>query len=102
VRYSVDPACIGQKVACREEVDSGELTITWAGQDVGRHAIAPPGSPEVWDPEHRRAAEAAALGHSRPTLRLVGPAERIPRPADPYASYDVEAPDLEHRYGALS
>ncbi len=102
VRYSVTPACIGQKVACREEVDAGELTITWAGQDVGRHAIAVPGSPDVWDPEHRKAAEAAALGRTRPALRLLGPAERTPRPADPYAGYDVEVPDLEDRYGALS
>jgi hypothetical protein len=102
VRYSVDPACIGQKVAVREEVDSGQLAVTWATHDVGRHAVAPPGSPDVWDPEHRRAAEAAALGRTRPALRLVGPNERTPRPVDPYAAYDVETPDLDARYGALS
>ena len=30
VRYSVTPACIGQLVSVREEVGSGELTVTWA------------------------------------------------------------------------
>lgn len=100
VRYSVTPGCIGQKVACREEVDAGELTITWAGQEVGRHQVVPSGSPDVWDPEHRKAAEAAALGRTRPALRLVADDQPLPRPADPYAGYDVEAPDLEHRYGA--
>lgn len=102
VRYSVTPACIGHKVACREEVDSGVLTITWAGQDVGRHQLVPSGSPDVWDPDHRTAAEAAALGRTRPALRLVGATELTPRPPDPFADYDVEAPDLADRYGALS
>ena len=102
VRYSVTPGCIGQKVACREEVDSGELVVTWAGRSVGRHRIAPPGSPDVWDPEHRKAAEAAALGRTRPALRLVTTGVPEPRPADPYAGYDVEVPDLTARYGALS
>ena len=102
VRYSVTPGAIGQKVACREEVDAGELTITWAGQDVGRHRIAPPGSPDVWDEKHRKAAEAAALGRSRPALRLLRDAATEPRPADPYTAYDVATPDLADRYGALA
>ena len=102
VRYSVTPGAIGQKVACREEVDQGELAITWAGLDVGRHTIAPSGSPDVWDPEHRKAAEAAALGRTRPALRLVRTGVPEHRPADPYAGYDVEVPDLAARYGALS
>jgi transposase len=101
VRYSVTPGAIGQKVAVREEVDSGWLSITWAGMDVGRHQIAPPGSPDVWDPIHRKAAEQAALGRTRPALRLLGPTEPTPRPGDPYASYDVEVPDLAGRYGTL-
>ncbi len=102
VRYSVDPGCVGQKVAVREEVDSGELTIAWAGQPVGRHAVHPSGSPDVWDPVHRADAERAALGHSRPPLRLVGDPAPLPRPGDGYADYDVEAPDLAARYGEAS
>lgn len=101
VRYSVSPGCIGQKVACREEVDSGELTITWAGQEVGRHRIVPAGSPDVWAEAHRHEAEAAALGRTRPALRLVPAVPLTPRPAAAYADYDVEVPDLAHRYGNL-
>lgn len=99
VRYSVEPGAIGQKVSCREEVDSGVLSITWAGGVVGCHQIAPPGSPDVWDPAHRKAAEAAALGQIRPPLGFVGRDDLVPRPFDPYASFDVETPDLERRYG---
>jgi transposase len=102
VRYSVTPACIGQLVSVREEVGSGELTVTWATTEVGRHRIAPAGSSEVWDPVHRRAAETAALGRTRPALRLVTDGPPVPRPPDPYAGYDVDAPDLADRYGALS
>lgn len=89
-------------MACREEVDSGELTIAWAAQQVGRHGVVPSGSPDVWDPVHRAAAEAAALSRARPALRPVTTGNVTPRPADPYASYDVEAPDLAARYGTLS
>ena len=99
VRYSVEPACVGQKVTCREEVDSGELAITWANQLVGTHAVAASGSPDVWDPAHRAAAEAAALGRSRPALRLVSTGSVAPRPAERFADYDVEVPDLSARYG---
>jgi hypothetical protein len=102
VRYSVTPACLGQLVLCREELDSGTLSVTWAGQEVGRHELAPPGSPDIWDPEHREVAEAAALGQTRPAFPLFGPTRLTPRPANPYASYDLEVPDLKERYGALS
>jgi transposase len=101
VRYSVTPGCIGQKVTCREEVDQGELSITWANRPVGIHRVVASGSPDVWDPEHRAAAEKAALGRTRPALRVVGPEEPLPRAGDLYADYDVEVPDLTNRYGAL-
>ena len=39
VRYSVPPACLGQKVGCRVEVDSGLLEITWGGTVVGTHRL---------------------------------------------------------------
>jgi hypothetical protein len=42
VRYSVTPACIGQKVACREEVDSGELTSAATVADQDDAAGRPP------------------------------------------------------------
>ena len=55
---------------------------------------------DVWDPAHRQAAEAAALGRTKVPLRLVdGPL--VPRPAQPFADYDVDAPDLCARYGTV-
>ena len=99
VRYSVPPDCLGQVVACRVEVDATELEVRWGGQVVARHQLMPPGSDDVWDPAHRAAAEAAALGRRRP-LRLVpaGAAPAAPLQL-PFADYDVEAPDLAARYG---
>jgi hypothetical protein len=98
VRYSVPSECLGQVVACRVEVDSDQLEISWGGQLVAAHVLAPAGSDDVWDPAHRAAAEAAALGRTRPPLRLVP----SPAPPSPAASerlevgdgYDVEIPDL--------
>jgi len=101
VRYSVPPEALGQLVAARVEVDASELQISWGGRCVARHRLAPAGSPDVWDPAHRAAAEAAALGRHRPALRLVSPAA-TPAPSTPlqlpFADYDVEAPDLAERY----
>lgn len=101
VRYSVDPDCLGQRVACREEVDSDELQISWGARLVGRHELAPAGSEDVWDKEHRRRAEELALSRARPQLHLVTDTVLAPRPADPYAAYDVEVPDLADRYGEV-
>jgi len=102
VRYSVPPDCLGQVVAARVEVDATELLLSWGGQVVARHQLAAPGSDDVWDPAHRAAAEAAALGRKRP-LCLVKDLS-VPAPAAtalqlPFGDYDVEAPDLDARYG---
>ena len=96
VRYSVPPDCLGQTVACRVEVDSTELEVRWGGRVIARHQLVPPGSDDVWDPAHRAAAEAAALGR-RAVLRLVPPATATPTPTAlqlPFGDYDVEPPDL--------
>jgi len=95
VRYSVTPACVGQLVLCREEVDSGTLSITFAGKEIGRHELAPPGSPDIWDPEHREDVEAAALGQTRPTFPLLGPARLTPRPANPWGWHGLT--DIHHK-----
>jgi transposase len=98
VRYSVPPECLGQRVGCRVEVDSGTLEISWANAVVGTHTLVAAPHDDVWDPGHRAAAEAAALGRTRAPLRLVsGP--QTPRPADPLAEFDVAIPDLAERYG---
>jgi len=100
VRYSVPPECLGQVVGCRVEVDSGVLQITWGGRTVATHHLVDAPHDDVWDPAHRQAAEAAALGRTKVPLRLVdGPL--VPRPAQPFADYDVDAPDLSARYGTV-
>jgi len=54
----------GRPVDDREEPRSSQQNTRYclSRADVGHLAIAVPRSPDVWDPEHRKAAEAAALG----------------------------------------
>jgi hypothetical protein len=87
-------------VGARVEVDSGVLEISWGGAIVGTHRLVVAPHDDVWDPAHRQAAEAAALGRTKVPLRLVG-GPLVPRPAKPLAEFDVEAPDLAARYGAV-
>ena len=61
--------------------------------------MAPKGTVEVWDPEHRRQAERAALVRRRRHLTVVppppipdAPVEQAPLVLD--GDYAVEAPDL--------
>lgn len=100
VRYSVPPECLGQMVGARVEVDSGQLQITWGGRTVATHRLVPSPHDDVWDPTHRQAAEAAALGRTSVPLRLVEGAP-VPRPAQPFTEFDVDAPDLSARYGTV-
>ncbi len=102
VAYSVPPECLGQAVECRVEVGAEVVEVRWGATVVARHHLAPPGSPPVWDPAHRAAAEAAALGRARRTnLRLV-PEIPVTPPAPalslPAGDWDVDTPDLG-RYG---
>ena len=72
VAYSVPPALVGTTVEVRLPVDAGVLQIRAHGSVVATHDLAAPGSPPVWDPTHRKAAEAMALApHARPRLTLV-------------------------------
>jgi hypothetical protein len=75
VAYSEPPECRGQAVECRVEVGADVLEVRWAAREVARHRLAPAGSPPQWDPAHRRAAEAEALGRARGGLRLVPPGD---------------------------
>ena len=97
-RYSVPPACLGQTVEARVRVDANELVISWAGQVVARHRLAPGGG-DVWDPGHRAAAETAALASTRPRhLHVVEPAPAAPTTQERLelgdGDYDIAAPDL--------
>ncbi|HET9442118.1 MAG TPA: IS21 family transposase [Acidimicrobiales bacterium] len=101
VPYSVVPAYVGQMATCRVEVDSPILVVTCGGTEVARHRLDPDATEAVWDPAHRAAAEAFALGRARPCLRLVPPPapEPSPRLELPGGDYDVDPPDLVARYG---
>jgi transposase len=100
VRYSVPPSCLGQAVEARLGVDSTELVVSWAGMAVARHRLAAAGVLEVWDPTHRRTAEAAALASTRRRhLHIVQPPEQPPPPSAGRielggGDFDVAAPDL--------
>jgi hypothetical protein len=96
VAYSAPPAP-GTVVEVRLPVDAGVLQIRALGSDVVTHAVAPPGSPPVWDPAHRRAAEALALApHARKYLHAVSPtvAEPLELLDLGDGDYEVEVPDL--------
>jgi transposase len=103
VPYSVPPGWVGHTVACRVEVDTDVLEISAGATLVCRHRLQPGATEPVWDPAHRAAAEAIALGRHRPALHLVPPAADEPAPAGRLVlgdgDYDVEAPDLAARYG---
>jgi transposase len=107
VPYSVPPEVVGSKVACRVEVDSDILEVSWAGAVVAVHRLCPGADGPVWDPAHLAAAEAIALGRSRLVLRLVAPPAADHPPTVPSSSrlelgdgdYDIDVPDLAARYG---
>src|SRR5690606_19497631 len=97
---SVPANVLGQLVEIRRPVDASRFDVRWGGQVVATHTLAPPGTREVWDPAHRRAAEDAALGRSPRHLHLVtppdqAPAERLDLGA---GDYDLAVPDLAERY----
>jgi transposase len=97
VAYSVPPQFVGTMVEVRLPVDAGVLEIKAQGGVVATHAIAPPGSEPVWDPAHRKAAEALALApHARPRLHLVTADEPVHQEALELGDgdYEVEVPDL--------
>ena len=101
VRYSVPADLLGQAVEVRRAVDSDRFVVRWAGTVVATHPVAPKGTVEVWDPDHRRQAERAALVRRRRHLTVVPPpVEPSGRQATEQAplalegDYAVEAPDL--------
>ena len=73
VPYSVPPEVLGSKVHCRVEVDSDILEILWGSTLVARHVLDPDATDAVWDPAHRQAAEAIALGTHRQLARRIDP-----------------------------
>ena len=101
-RYSVPPAALGHKVEIRRKVNGSTVEIRLAGRLIATHQLVGGRRVDVWDPEHRSAAEALALGWTsdRRDLRIIAndapaaPVERIELDGD----YDVAEPDLVARY----
>ncbi len=101
-RYSVPPQALGHKVEIRRRVDGDVVEIRLAGKVIATHHLNAGRRVDVWDPEHRAAAEALALGWNtdRPDLRLVSndkpsSVERLDLGGD----YDVADIDLGDRIG---
>lgn len=102
-RYSVPPEALGHKVEIRRKVNGVNVEIRLAGRLIATHRLVGGRRVDVWNPEHRAAAETLALGWSgdRPDLRLIANdhddqpvAERFDLGGD----YDVAPPDLDDRY----
>lgn len=105
VRYSAPPNMLGQLVEIRRRVDSGAFEIRWAGNTVAHHRIAGDDITEVWADDHRRATVTEALSrhdHDRPRrhLRAVTDTEAVEAARLDLGAgdFDIEAPDLAHRY----
>lgn len=104
-RYSVPPEALGHKVEIRRPVDSNTVEVRLAGRLIATHRLVPGRRAEVWDPAHKQAAEALALGWDPkgPDLRVVTDqpdpigVERL----ELHGDYDVASPDLDGRYGVV-
>lgn len=102
-RYSVPPAALGHTVEIRRKVNGSAVEIRLAGRVIATHTLVGGRRVDVWDPEHRAAAEVLALGweRDRPDLRVIAnddvgsPVERLDLGGD----YDVDDIDLADRYG---
>lgn len=96
VPYSAPPSLAGTMVEVRVPVDVGVVEIRAKGTLVVTHELAPPGSPAVWDPAHRKAAEAIALApHMRSKKPVTHDALVVAELLDlGDGDYLVEVPDL--------
>ena len=101
-RYSVPPEALGHKVEIRRKVNGTTVEIRLAGRLIATHRLVAGRRVDVWDPGHKQAAEALALGWNtdRPDLRLIANDDEMPvvERLDLGGDYDVAAPDLDDRY----
>lgn len=97
VFYSVPACLVGQIVEIRVPVDQGTLEVRHRSELIASHRVAPAGSEPVWDPEHRRQAEAAALArHGGPAITMAQMSEPVQQLAVDFAGgdYEVAVPEL--------
>jgi hypothetical protein len=93
---------LGHKVEIRRKVNGVNVEIRLAGRLIATHRLVAGRRVDVWNPEHRAAAEALALGwHSdRPDLRVIADHddEHVPARLELDGDFDVDPVDLEARY----
>ena len=89
-------------VEIRRRVDGDTVEICLAGRLIATHRLVAGRRVDVWDPTHKLAAEAIALGWdpNGPDLRVIA---NQPEPAaverlELSGDYDVAPPDLDGRY----
>jgi transposase len=99
-RYSVPPDALGHKVEIRRRVDSDMVEVRLAGRLIATHRLVNGRRVEVWDPQHRRAAESIALGRDLRLVPAVDPVVEAPslRLVLDDGDYEVVEPDLGDRY----
>ena len=103
-RYSVLPAALGHKVEIRRKVNGVTVEIRLAGRLMATHRLVGGRRVDIWNPEHRAAAEVLALGWKtdRADLRLIANDNDNDRPVverlDLNGDHDVALPDLDDRY----
>lgn len=101
-RYSVPPEALGHKVEIRRKVNGVNVEIRLAGRLIATHRLVGGRRVDVWNPEHRAAAEVLALGWNpdRPDLRLIANGDEQPtvERLELGGDYDVAEPDLDDRY----
>ncbi len=101
-RYSVPPSALGHKVEIRRKVNGVNVEIRLAGRLIATHRLVAGRRIDVWNPEHRAAAQALALGWNsdRPDLRLIADHddEHVAGRLELNGDYDVDPVDLDARY----
>ena len=101
-RYSVPPEALGHKVEIRRRVDGDIVEIRLAGRLIATHRLVVGRRVDVWDPNHKQAAETLALGWNPagPDLRVVANQPEPPsgQRLELGGDYDVAPPDLDGRY----
>ena len=101
-RYSVPPEALGHTVEIRRSVDSERVEIRLAGRLIATHRLVAGRRVDVWDPNHKQAAETLALGWNPagPDLRVVANQPEPPsgQRLELGGDYDVAPPDLDGRY----
>jgi hypothetical protein len=97
VFYSAPPELAGKVIEVRQPVGYDVVELRFLGRIVAIHLLAPPGSDPQWLPEHKTAAERAALGRRRlrPVADVEVAAHAMVGGVDLGAGdYDVAVPDL--------